>query len=279
MRRLLVLVLIAISAQAQISSEEERRWNAPVEPFRILPQLYYVGAAEVASYLITTPKGHIVIDSGFPETAPMVVNNLVKVGIDIHEVKILLTTHAHYDHVGGMAYLKTATPGTLMVSEADAALMARGGAGDPQFGDRFRYPPVYADRTLRDGDRVSLGGVVLTAHITPGHTPGCTTWTLTLREKFKPYDVVIVCSASVPPGYKLLNNPNYPNAVDDYRRTFAVLKSLPCDVPLAPHPSFFDLMAKRGRGGAFIDPKGYQAYVARTEAAFEAELKRERNAH
>lgn len=278
----LLVMFLAMSAHAQLTTEEERKWNEPVEPFRIMSQLYYVGAAEVASYLIATPKGHILIDGGFPDTAPMILKNIAKLGFDIHDVRILLNTHAHYDHAGGLAALKAATYGTLMISEADAALVARGGQDDPYFGDRFRFPAIAADRTLRDGDKVALGGIILTAHITPGHTPGCTTWTGTFRQKMKPYEVVIVCSASVVG--KITNNAKYPNAVEDYRRTFATLKSLPCDIPLAPHGSFINLLEKRERllkgttPNPFIDPAGYKAYVTRTEAAFEAALKRETDA-
>ena len=276
-----LVIVCSFAAYGQITTDEERKWNQPVAPFRIMNNLYYVGAAEVASYLVATPKGHILIDGGFEETAPMILANIQKLGFDPHDVRMILNTHAHYDHAGGLNALKGGTYATVMVSEKDAALLARGGKDDPQFGDRFRFTPVTTDRPLRDGDRVGLGGIILTAHITPGHTPGCTTWTTTLREKMKPYDVVIVCSASVPPEYKLTNNPKYPNAVADYRKTFAILKSLPCDIPLAPHPSFFDEMAKRDRllkgekPNPFIDPQGYKAYVAKAEAAFEAALARE----
>ena len=281
---LVVLALVAVSARAQMSSEEERKWNEPVEPFRIAGAIYYVCAAEVSSYLIATPRGHIIIDSGFAETAPMVLRNVAKLGFDARDVKIILNTHAHYDHAGGLAALRSSTGATLMVSERDAPLLARGGLADPQFGDRFRFTPVAADRLLRDGDNVSLGGVTLTAHMTPGHTPGCTTWTTTVRDKLRRYDVVLVCSASVPSQYKLTNNPNYPDAIDDYRRTFATLKSLPCDIFLAPHGSFFKLLAKRERHVAgvspnpFVDPAGCASYVSRAEAAFEQAVKREADA-
>ena len=252
-------------------------------PFRIVANLYYVGAAEVASYLITTPKGHIIIDGGFEETAPMILANVHKLGFDPHDVRILLNTHAHYDHAGGLLELKNATQATFMASEPDAPLLAAGGRGDAQFANRFGFPAIIPDRLLRDGDKVSLGGATLTAHVTSGHTPGCTTWTTTIRQRLKPYDVVIVCSASVPDGYNLVGNAHYPNIVADYRRTFATLRSLPCDIPLAPHGSFFNLMEKaklaRSDGpNAFVDQRGYKAYVDRAEAAFERALKKETDA-
>ncbi len=280
----LLVAFYASTLFAQQTSEEEKKWNEPVAPFRIMSNLFYVGAAEVASYLVATPKGHILIDGGFEATAPQILENVGKLGFDIHDVRMILFTHAHYDHAGGLSAIKRNTYGMLIASEGDAPLLARGGRDDPQFGDRFRFPPVNPDRLIRDGDKVSLGGMTLTAHVTPGHTPGCTTWTTTVREKTKPYEVVLVCSASVPPEYKLIGNPKYPNAVADYRRTFTILESLPCDIPLAPNASFFKIMEKMGRlkkgekPNPFIDPAGYKAYVARAKAAFEAEVKKESGA-
>jgi metallo-beta-lactamase class B len=251
--------------------------NQPVEPFRIIRNIYYVGASDVTAYLIATPKGHILIDGGFVETAPMILANVKKLGFDPHDIRILLNSHAHFDHAGGLAALKSATGATFIASEGDAPLLARGGKDDPQFGDIFPFPRVTPDKLARDGDHVALGGVILTAHITPGHTRGCTTWTTTVRERGHTYDVVFVGSPSAPSQYKLLGNPRYPDAVDDYRRTFATLKSLPCDVFLGSHGSFFDLAGKMKRLGEkpnpFIDPDGYKKFVTDMEAAFERRVK------
>ena len=256
-----------------------RSWNQPVEPFRIFRNIYYVGASDITAYLIATPKGHILIDGGFAETAPMILENVKKLGFDKHDIRILLNSHAHYDHAGGLAAIRLATGAILIASEGDAALLARGGKDDPQFGDAFPFPPVTPDKLARDGDRVAWGGSILTAHITPGHTRGCTTWTMKVREKGRVYDVVFVGSPSVPPQYKLVGNPRYPDAVDDYRRTFATLKSLPCDIFLGAHGNFFDLAAKMKRIGEkpnpFIDPKGYKKFVGEMEQAFEERVKRE----
>jgi metallo-beta-lactamase class B len=281
MRRLAIaLFLVATAALAQ-QDPVFKSWNQPVEPFRIVGNLFYVGASEVASYLIATPKGHILIDGGFAESAPMIRANIEKLGFHFEGVRILLNTHAHFDQAGGLASLKEWGGATLMASERDAPLLARGGKGDPQFGDVAQFPAVTADTLLRDGDHVTLGGSILTAHLTPGHTPGCTTWTMTIREKGKPNNVVIVCGASVPKEYKLVGNDKYPDIVADYRQTFATLKALPCDVFLAGHGSYFDLLGKSARKAKgetpnpFVDPEGYRKYVAAAEQAFEEEVKRE----
>jgi metallo-beta-lactamase class B len=246
-----------------------RSWNQPVEPFRIVGNVYYVGASEVTSYLITTPSGHIVIDGGFAETAPMIRRNIEKLGFRLRDVKILLGSHPHYDHAGGLAELKAATGATFYASAEDAPQYARGGLDDPQFGDRFPFAPIAADRLVHDGSVVSLGGTQLTARVTPGHTRGCTTWTM----RTSVHNVVFVGSPTVPSGYRLVGNPRYPDAIADYRRQFAILRSLKCDVFLASHGNFFDLAEKmkrrREKINPFIDPDGYREFVKRTAAQME----------
>ena len=275
------LLLFPSSACAQ-ADETSRSWNQPVKPYRIIGNIYYVGASDITSYLIVTPKGHILLDSGFVETVPQIQQNVAQLGFRLEDVKILINSHAHYDHAGGLALLKRLTGAPLMTSEADAALLAAGGKGDPNFGDRFTYEPVKADRILRDGDKVELGDVTMVAHLTPGHTKGNTTWTMTVTEDKNPYNVVFVGSTSTP-GYKLVDNPNYPQIVDDYRRTFKLLKTLPCDVFLGPHANFFDMSTKlklleQGKQpNPFIDPKGYRKFIDDTESAFEKELQRQKN--
>ena len=273
----MLLLIFLLAMQADPVS---RSWNQPVEPFRIAGNLYYVGASDITSYLITTPKGHIVLDGGFVETAPMIVANIRKLGFDEKDVKILLSSHAHYDHAGGLAELKRLTGATLYASAGDLPQLARGGLDDPQFGNRFPFPPVWADRILRDGQKVSLGGTTLTAHITPGHTRGCTTWTM----KADSYDVVFVGSPSVPGDYRLIGNRAYPDAVSDYRRQFEILRSLECDIFLASHGNFFDLEKKRallnGDGGAnpFVDREGYHRFVTAAERRFEDRVRNEGSA-
>ncbi len=264
-----VATLFALSAFAQ-SDPVSRSWNQPVEPFRIVGNVYYVGATEITSYLIATPKGHIVIDGGFVETAPMIVANIRKLGFDPKDVKILLNSHAHVDHAGGLAELKRATGAKLYASRADIPQLARGGLDDPQFGNRFPFPPVLADRIVEDGERISLGGTTLTAHLTPGHTRGCTTWTMRAGGK----NVVFVGSPSTPTEYRLTNNPRYPNAVEDYRRQFATLESLGCDVFLASHGNFFGLSEMIAGKKKYAGCDEYHAFLAGMERRFEERVAR-----
>lgn len=277
---MIVILLIPASSCAQ-ADDTSRSWNQPVKPFRIAGNLYYVGASDVTSYLIVTPQGHILLDSGLVETVPQIQKNVVQLGFRLEDVKILINSHAHYDHAGGLASLKRLTGAKLMTSEADAALLAAGGKGDPNFGDRFAYEPVTADRILRDGDKVELGGITMVARMTPGHTKGNTTWTMIVNEGDKRYNVVFAGSTSAP-GYKLVDNPNYAGIVADYERTFQILKSLPCDVFLGPHGNFFDLTTKSklfqpgAKENPFIDPGGYKRYIEDTEKAFQKELERQR---
>jgi metallo-beta-lactamase class B len=260
-----------------------RSWNQPVAPFRIIGNIYYVGASDITSFLIVTPQGNILLDGGFVETAPQIEAYIQALGFNMKDVKILLSSHAHFDHAGGLAELKRATGATFYASTADAPMLERGGHGDFSFGDRFTFPPVKPERLLKDGDTLNMGGTTMTAHLTPGHTKGCTTWTTTAEENGKSYPVIFVCSASVP-GHRLVNNPAYPNIAEDYERTFQILRSLPGDIFLAPHGSFFDLTPKRealsrgAKANLFIDPAGYRAYVAESEKAFREDLERQQKA-
>lgn len=283
-RRLLFLgfVLFPLTCFAALTAEEVS-WNQPVKPFKIAGNLYYVGASDVTSYLIATPKGLILLDGGFAETVPQIEANIEALGFRLSDVKILLNSHAHFDHAGGLAELKRVTHATLEASAADAALMARGCHGDPNYGDRFSCEPVRADTLLKDGERVELGGVAMTAHLTPGHTPGCTTWTMQVMDGGKPYDVVFLCSVTAP-GFQLVNNPRYPDIVADFTRSFATLKSLPCDIFLGAHGGYYDLQDKLARmqkhqsGNPFIDPQGYRDYLAKAEQAFDQELAEQQKA-
>ncbi len=280
-RLISLFVLIPALAFAQSDSSTRQAWNQPVKPFRVIDNIYYVGATEVSSFLITTPQGHILLDSGFEETVPLIRDNINKLGFKFEDIKILINSHAHFDHCGGFSDLKELTGAKLAVSEADAELLARGGKGDFQWGDRFAYKPVMVDRKLRDRDTIELGGVVMTARLTPGHTKGCTTWTMRVKDGSRNLDVVFIGSASIP-GYKLVGNANYPNIIEDYARTFEVLKGLKCDVFLGPHGSFFRMTEKMARAemGAnpFIDPAGYRNYVERAEKNYRDQLQKERQA-
>lgn len=270
------LACVATPLSAQ-SDPTWREWNRPVEPFRIFGPLYYVGASDVTAFAFETPEGLIVLDGGFPETAPQIRKNLETLGFALDRVRILLNTHAHVDHAGGLAELKVASGARMVASEGDAPLLEAGGKGDFAWGDALPYPPVAVDRRVRDGDTVTLGGLTLTANVTAGHTKGCTTWTARLESAGVVRDAVFVCSTSVadPERYRLAGNPAYPNIVADYEATFASLRSLPCDLFLASHGSFFDLAGKSKRlrmGGGmtnpFVDPQGYRDYVDRSERRF-----------
>jgi metallo-beta-lactamase class B len=273
---LLVVTLIASSFSIAQSNPTWRSWNQPVEPFRIVGNIYYVGASDITSYLITSPQGHIVIDGGFVETAPIIRDNIRKLGFKIEDVKFLLNSHAHFDHAAGLAQLKQWTGAQFVASRADGDQIARGGHDDPMWGDKYLLPPTKPDRIIADGETVTVGDTVLTAHLTPGHTKGCTTWTTTAEANGRRYNVVFLCSVSAP-GYKLVN-PNYPNIVADYRHTFAYLKTLPCDVFLGAHASFFQMTEKRDAQKAdpsrnpFIDSQEFHAYIAQAQHDFETEL-------
>ncbi len=284
--RFLILVaalLMPLLAQGR-SEAELREMNSPVAPFHIVGNIYYVGANDVTSFLIVTPAGDILLDGGFVQTAPQIEANIRKLGFKLSNVKILLNSHAHFDHAGGLAELKRRTGAQFVAMQGDAALLARGGRGDFYFGDRLTFPAIRPDRVIHDGDTVRLGGVMLTAHLTAGHTRGCTTWTMTTEDHGKPLHVVFVGSMSVLSGYRLAGRESYPGMTADYERSFKVLRALPCDVFLGAHGSFFDLTDKRSaladslKKNPFIDPEGYRAYVARAERTFETALRRQQAA-
>lgn len=262
-----------------------RALNRPFEPLKIIDNIYYVGASDVTSFLITSPEGHILIDSGFAATVPMIRDNVRKLGFKIEDVKVLLNSHAHIDHAGGHALFKRLTGARIVMSAADAVLLERGGRGDvlPVGDDVVGYEPIKADQIVHDGDRVTLGGISLTAHLTPGHTRGSTTWTTTALDAGtgKRLNVVFHSSTTQLPGVRLVGNAAYPAIADDYARSFRTLKALPCDVFLAPHGVMFKLGEKaaraRSRAGTsanpFIDPEGYRAFVTLSEQAFLAKLR------
>jgi metallo-beta-lactamase class B len=278
-----VALAAAVFASGAIAAEHD---NDPVPPFRIADQLYYVGASDIASYLVVTRSGLIVIDGGYDKTAPQILSNIRTLGFDPSQVKVLLNTHAHLDHAGGLAQLKAETGATLFAMPPDSDLMARGGKGDFGLGDHATYPPVTPDRTLHDGEKVSLGGWTLTAHFTPGHTRGCTTWTFPVTVAGKIRQGLILCSNSVLSMYRLDKaHESYPGIAADYERSYGVWKKLPCEVFLGSHGIFFDMQKKRaellaGKTDAFVDPAGCKAWFDKGYAAFHATLaKQEAGAH
>ena len=258
-------------------------WNTPVKPFRIAGNIYYVGVSGVSSFLVTTPEGHLLLDTGFEMTVPHIQQSVQALGFKLKDIRILLSSHAHMDHVGGHALMKQLTGAKIMMSEKDAELLASGGTTDftPYSTNMTGFKPAVADRLLHDGDEVSLGGSTLVCHLTPGHTRGCTTWTMDVTEEGKVRHVLFFGSTTVLEGVSLLNNAKYPSIVEDYLRTFKTLKALPCDVFLAPHASFFglaDKMQRKQRGekpNPFIAPDEFPAFIENAERIFMQQLRQE----
>ena len=283
MRISIQALLLFVTSATSIFAQANPGWLEPFPPFRIAGNLYYVGSKGLASFLVTTPQGNILINSDFEANVPMIEASIEKLGFKYSDTKILLISHAHLDHDAGSALIKEKTGATYMVMDADVPVVESGGKADFQYGKDANslYRAVKVDRVLHDGDKVTLGGTTLVAHLTPGHTKGCTTWTMKVTEASKTYDVVIVGSPNVNAGYKLVNNSAYPQIADDYAKMFRVLKSLPCDIFLGAHGGYFDLEAKyprlkEGAANPFIDPKGYKDYVAEREQAFRAELAKQK---
>ena len=279
------IMAAAVVFQAPFAGAAEHRDNDPIEPFAIADGLYYVGSTDIASYLFVTRDGLILIDGGLADTAPQILKNIATLGFQPRQVKILLNTHGHFDHAAGFAQLKRETGATFYASKADGDLIAHGGKGDfflgPLYGDRpTAYEPLKPDRTLSDGEKISLGGVTLTAHITAGHTKGCTTWTFPATVAGKTEQGLILCSNSILRGYKLVNNPAYPGQAADYEKSYAFWRAAPCDLFLASHGHFIGFPEKRaallaGKADAFVDPKGCKAFFDATYADFKAELDRQ----
>lgn len=276
LRRLLVAFCAVVCLPVQASGWPPP-WLEATEPFHVMDGIYYVGSAGLGVYLITTPDGHILVDGGLPENAPQVAVSVAQLGFDLRDVRILLNTHAHFDHSGGLAELKRRSGAVLYAHAGDVSALEGGFYLGSEAVEAWRAPPVAVDRVLEDGDVVELGGRRLTLHHTPGHTRGCSSWGLTARDGAAERQVLIFCSASVAAN-RLADPPQYPGIVDDYRATFARARTLPVDVPLAPHPEFFGLLEKRdaARGSPavnpFVDPQGFTALIDRFEADFEREL-------
>ena len=277
---LLFLVFFSFAFQTNAQKlEGDRAMNQPVEPFRIIGNIYYVGASDVTSYLITTPKGHILIDAGFEETVPQIQKNFAKLGFKLEDVEILLINHAHYDHCGGLARLKELTGARLFASPPDAPVLEDGGKSDFRFGGdgNFSFAPVKVDKILKNGEIIELGGTALTTLYTFGHTKGATSWKMDVTENKRKYTVVFASSLTTL-DYALVDNANYPGVATDFSNSFAALKKIPADVLLSSHGGFFDLTGKAAklRAGAkpnpFIGRAQYKNFIARMEKAFQDKL-------
>lgn len=275
---------LAEAAAGQSYDEMLDQMGRPFDPVRIAGDLYYVGTRDVTAFLWTGPEGHILLDGGFPENAPMIRANIEALGFRLDDVRVLLNSHAHFDHAGGLAQLKAWSGARMVASEGDRARLEAGGRGDPIIGDDGLFPAVAVDEVIADRGEVRLGDRVMTAHVTAGHTPGCTTWHARVPDGDRVLDVVFVCSLTVLPGVRLTGpEATWPGIDRDFERSFERLDSLPVDVFLASHGSFFGLEAKAELvwGGAtpdnpFIDPDRYRRYLERARARFDERLTAER---
>ena len=282
--RLISLVMFGCCAIASPSlAQSNPDWTRAFPPFRIIGNIYWVGSYDLSTYLITTPQGHILINTGVGDTAKQIKASVEQLGFNLADTKILTATHAHFDHVAGMAELKRMTGARLVVSERDKELFESGGRLDFRFGDTpgARFEAVTVDGTFKDSDTISLGGTVLTAHHHPGHTKGATSFTLNVQERGKTYRVVIANMASINPGVTVSGMAKYPGITEDYARTFKAQKDMQIDVWLASHASQFKLHEKYKPGDAFdpdrfVDPQGFKASVERLEKAYREQLARER---
>lgn len=279
----LALTLIALAFGQAAHAQSNPAWTTPVAPFRIAEGLYYVGSKDLASYLVVTPQGSILINSSIESSPGLIRRSVEQLGFKYSDIKILLISHAHWDHDAGSARVIRETGAKYMVMDGDVPVVESGGALDFAYANSA-YPKAKVDRVLHDGDEVKLGGAVLVAHKTAGHTRGCTTWTMKVKQNGKTLDAVIVGSWNVNPGFRLVDKPqqpaSYPGIADDYRKTFALLKKLPCDIFLGAHGAYFNMEEKLTRAAqdgesVWIDPAGYKAAVAERETAFEAELRKQ----
>jgi metallo-beta-lactamase class B len=275
--------ILVLAATGSVFAQANPDWTEPFPPFRIADNLYYVGSKGLANYLVTTPQGNILINSDLEANVPLIQASIEKLGFKFKDTKILLISHAHRDHDAGSAIIKEITGAKYMVMDADVAVVESGGKTDFGYGNSptTLYRPAKVDRVLHDGDEVKLGEAVLVARLTPGHTKGCTTWTMRVTDRGKAYNVVMLGSPNVNPGYRLVDNKAYPEIAEDYERMWRVLKSLPCDIFLGAHGSYFGLeekyaLMKEGSPNPFVDPSGYKKYIAGKEQDFRTELARQK---
>lgn len=277
------LVLVSLALVAAVSSplaaEYPPDWTRAIAPARIVGNVHYVGTADLGAYLIAGDEGLVLLDVPMAENIPLILENIRTLGFDPSDIRILLNSHAHFDHAGGIAGVKKQTGAKVYLTAADAELAARGGLDDFAFEDRVPYQPFTADAIVKDGETVRLGKIAMTAIVTPGHTKGCTTWKTTAVENGEELEVVFLCSVTAP-GYQLVKNPKYPTIFDDYRATFARLADVDADVFLANHGSFFDLTGKlstlqEGKTNPFIDRDAFHAYLDRAWRDLQAQKDRQ----
>lgn len=290
---LLVFLCASLSTAAVVYAETNASWTTQIAPFRIADDLYYVGSEDLASYLVVTSKGNILINANLASSPPQIRASVEKLGFHWKDTRILLNSQAHYDHVGGAAEVIRETHAKNMVMDGDASVMESGARTDflAPSPNVPGYAAVHVDRVLHDGDTVSLGGVTLVAHKTAGHTRGCTTWTMRSHLPGEPAgtmrNIVIVGGVGFWSEYHFVAAPghrvSYPGIAGDFAHTFAVLRGLPCDVFLGAHGGYFDMLAKLRRypqegSRVFIDAAGYREFVADAQKTFEEALHKQQAA-
>ncbi|WP_027579016.1 BJP family subclass B3 metallo-beta-lactamase [Bradyrhizobium sp. Ai1a-2] len=277
---LCALTLFATGAQAQTVKDflalVTKKWTTPFEPFQLIGNIYYVGTDGIAVYIIKTSQGLILMDTALPQSTGMIKDNIAKLGFKVGDIKYILNTHAHFDHTGGFAEIKQETGAQLVAGERDKPLLEGGYYPGDEKNSDIGFPPVKVDRTVKEGDKVTLGDTTVTAHATPGHSPGCTSWEMTVKDGNQDRDVLFFCSGTVALN-RLVGNPTHPGIVDDYRSTFAKAKAMKIDVLLGPHPEVYGMQQKRaemkdGAPNPFVKPGELAIYAAGLEQDFDKQL-------
>jgi metallo-beta-lactamase class B len=277
---LCALVLFAPAAQAQTIKDflaaVMQKWTTPFEPFRLIDNIYYVGTDGIAVYVIKTSQGLILMDTAMPQSTGMIKDNIAKLGLKVSDIKIILNSHAHFDHTGGFAEMKKETGAQLIAGERDRPLLEGGYYPGDEKNEDLAFQPVKVDRAVKEGDKVTLGDTTLTAHATPGHSPGCTSWEMTVKDGGQDCDVLFFCSGTVALN-RLVGQPTYPGIVDDYRSTYAKVKAMKVDVLLGPHPEVYGMQAKRaemkdGAPNPFVKPGELVTYATGLSEDFDKAL-------
>ncbi|MDA9509125.1 beta-lactamase [Bradyrhizobium sp. CCBAU 11386] len=277
---LCALVLFVPAAQAQtiksFLAAVMQKWTAPFEPFQLVDNIYYVGTDGIAVYVIKTSQGLVLMDTAMPQSTGMIKDNIAKLGFKVADIKIILNTHAHLDHTGGFAEIKKETGAQLIAGERDKPLLEGGYYPGDEKNEDLAFPAVKVDRAVKEGDKVTLGDTTLTAHATPGHSPGCTSWEMTVKDGKENREVLFFCSGTVALN-RLVGQPTYPGIVDDYRATFAKAKAMKIDVLLGPHPEVYGMQAKRaemkeGAPNPFVKPGEIATYATGLSEDFDKQL-------
>src|SRR6201994_2072028 len=274
------VALIATGVQAQTVKDflaaVTKKWTTPFEPFHLIGNIYYVGTDGIAVYIIKTSEGLILMDTALPQSTGMIKDNIGKLGFKLADIKYILNSHAHFDHTGGFAEIKKESGAQMVAGERDKPLLEGGYYPGDEKNDLLAFPPVKVDVAVKEGDKVTLGDTTMIAHATPGHSPGCTSWEMTVKDGGQDRSVLFFCSGTVALN-RLVGNPTHPGIVDDYRSTYAKAKAMKPDVLLGPHPEVYGMQAKRaemkdGAPNPFVKPGELGTYIAGLEADFEKQL-------